>query len=133
MLGWYRPRASDPALGGSLLEYRQAKGRERPVKFVIAWTERDGGYGAAREDAAPRALAAFANWTPPDAVTVHEFLARLDGTGGFSVVETDDPDVLLDGPTKFGPWVQFHIYPVTEMAVGARAAQAGVEFRAAIT
>ncbi len=35
----------------------------------------------------------------------HQFVGKLDGTGGFAVVETDNPMDLADAPSKFGYFV----------------------------
>ncbi|WP_237720481.1 MULTISPECIES: DUF3303 domain-containing protein [Rhodococcus] len=48
----------------------------------------------------------FARWTPAEGATFHHFLGRLDGTGGFALVEADDPNDVLDGPSKFGPFFE---------------------------
>jgi hypothetical protein len=39
----------------------------------------------------------------------------------------------LDGPTKFGPFFEFHVYPVADIAVTTQAAQQAVEFRGSIS
>lgn len=46
--------------------------------------------------------AATVKWSPPSDETFHQFLGRLDSTGGFAVVETDNPDSLAEAPSKFG-------------------------------
>jgi hypothetical protein len=48
------------------------------------------------------------------------------------VIETDDPMSLQDGPSKFGPFFDFQIFPAGEITETARVAQEGVEFRASI-
>lgn len=102
------------------------------MKYVITWELRPGGSGVDNEEASRRALAVFAKWSPPADQTFHEFLGRLDARGGFAVVETDNAASLLDAASKFGPFFDFTIYPVVEIAEVARAGQEGVEFRAAI-
>ncbi|MFC9836576.1 DUF3303 domain-containing protein [Rhodococcus sp. NPDC127530] len=103
------------------------------MKYVITWTLRNGGSAAENEEAARRSLEVFARWTPAEGANFHHFLGRLDGTGGFAFVEADDPNDVLDGPTKFGPFFEFHVYPVADIAVTTQAAQQAVEFRGSIS
>ena len=103
------------------------------MKYVITWTVREDGSAAENEEAARRSLEVFARWTPAEGANFHQFLGRLDGTGGFAFVEADDPNDILDGPTKFGPFFEFHVYPVADIAVTTQAAQHAVEFRGAIS
>lgn len=81
------------------------------MKFAVAWKVRHGGSAAENEASAARVLEVFGKWSPPSDETFHQFLGRLDGAGGFAVVETDNPDSLLDAPSKFGPYLEFEIDP----------------------
>jgi Protein of unknown function (DUF3303) len=103
------------------------------MKYVVCWTLRPGGAGVDNEEAIKRSLAVFAKWSPPASQTFLQFLGRLDGQGGFAVIETDDPLSLQDGPSKFGPYFDFQIFPVAEITEAARAGQEGIEFRASIS
>jgi hypothetical protein len=40
---------------------------------------------------------------------------------------------LQDGPSKFGPFFDFQIFPVAEITETAQVAQEGVDFRASIS
>jgi hypothetical protein len=96
------------------------------MKFLVAWDDRDG-----LDDAqAAELLAAFGRWTPPTGLVFHQFLNRADGRGGFAVVETDSPTDLLDAPSKFGPWLEFDIVPVVDIADGVAVLADALEFRA---
>ena len=66
------------------------------MKFVVTWKVRSGASAADNEAAAARTLEVFGKWSPPSDETFHQFLGRLDGTGGFAVVETDNPDSLAE-------------------------------------
>lgn len=99
-------------------------------KFVTTWTARE--HGAASEEAVRRGLELFGKWSPPDDVTFHEFVGRLDGTGGFAVIETDNPPSLGEASAKFGPYFEFHIYPVVDIGDQAALGSEGVEWRASI-
>ena len=65
--------------------------------------------------------------------TFHQFVGRLDGEGGFAIVETDNPAELLGETAKFAPFNLFQIHPVVDMDEWAQAAQAGIEFRESIS
>jgi hypothetical protein len=99
------------------------------MKYVMTWTVRFSGSAEENEAAALRALELFSKWQQPAGTTFHQFVGRVDGTGGFAVVETDNPADLLDGTGKFGPLNEFQIYPVVDIADWVGAAQEGVEFR----
>lgn len=100
------------------------------MKFVTTWTARS--QGAAAEDTAKRGLELFGKWSPPDDVTFHQLVGRLDGNGGFAVIETDNPSSLGEAASKFGPYFEFHIYPVIDIAEGAALGSDGVDWRASI-
>ncbi len=61
------------------------------MKYVVQWTNRDGGSGAQNEDDAKRLLQLFSKWSPAPDATFHQFVERLTGDGGYAVVETDNP------------------------------------------
>jgi Protein of unknown function (DUF3303) len=103
------------------------------MKYVMAWTPRLNGSAEENEAAARRGLELFSKWTPPSSTTFHQFVGRLDGAGGFAVVETDSPADLLDGVSKFIPLNEFQIHPVVDIADWTRSAQEGVEFRESIS
>ena len=102
------------------------------MKFVVTWRVRNGSSAADNEAAAARVLEVFGKWSPPSDETFHQFLGRLDGTGGFSVVETDNPDSLAEAPAKFGPYLDFEIIPVSDIAETTRILGEGVEYRASV-
>jgi hypothetical protein len=103
------------------------------MKFLVSWTARSGGSGADNEAAVKRTLQLFSKWSPPEGATFHQFLERLDGTGGFAVVETDDPLKVLEGPSKFGPYFEFAVVPVVDIMDGVSVGQEGIDFRESIT
>lgn len=63
-----------------------------------------------------RSLQVFTKWTPNEGTTFKEFLARVDGRGGFAIVETDDPSLVLRDTALFGSFFDFSVYPVLEIA-----------------
>ncbi len=59
----------------------------------------------------------------------HQFVGKLDGTGGFAVVETDNLMDLADAPSKFGYSTEYRIDPVADITEAVQAIQQAVEFR----
>jgi hypothetical protein len=102
------------------------------MKFVVSWRVRSGSSAADNEATAARVLEVFGKWTPPSDETFHQFLGRLDGTGGFAVVETDNSDSLAEAPAKFGTYLDFEIIPVNDIAETTRILGEGVEYRASV-
>jgi hypothetical protein len=77
-------------------------------------------------------LAAFTKWSQPPSTTYHQFVGRIDGGGGFAVVETDSPADLVETTGQFATILDYQIYPVVDIAQAAQALQRGVEFREAV-
>ena len=102
------------------------------MKYVVSWTYHWNGSAAENEAGIERALAVFAKWTPPAGTTFHQFVGKLDGTGGFAVVETDNPMDLADAPSKFGHFAEYRIDPVADITEAVQATQQGVEFRKSV-
>jgi hypothetical protein len=103
------------------------------MKYVMTWTPRLNGSAEENDAAARRGLELFSKWQPPAGSTFHQFVARLDGGGGFAVVETDNPADLLDGTSKFGTLNEFELHPVVDMPDWVRSAQEGVAFRESVS
>jgi Domain of unknown function (DUF3303) len=61
------------------------------MKYVITWKPRYGGSAAENEASVVRALEVYSKWTPAPDVTIHQFVLRADGEGGFAVTESDNP------------------------------------------
>ncbi len=102
------------------------------MKFVVVATPRPGGSAKETEEAVPRVLELFSKWTPPAGMTIHQQFSRADGGGNFAVVETDNATALIEATSTFGPYLDYQIFPVVEVAEGVSAAQEGVEFRGSI-
>lgn len=81
------------------------------MKYVIQWTNRD---APGDEDAGRRLLDVFSKWSPA-ASTIHQFVSTLDGSGGLSIVETDNPLDVLRDTSKFLPWLAFTVTPVVDI------------------
>jgi hypothetical protein len=102
------------------------------MKYVVSWTFRSLGSVAEQEAAVNRLLKVYSKWTPPASVTYHQFLGRIDGSGGYQVVETDSPADLAETTAKFALFAHFQIEPVLDVADAVRAAKAGMKFRESI-
>jgi len=95
------------------------------MKYLVSWDDRMG----LDETEGAKLLAAFGKWTPPATLTFHQFVNRVDGRGGYAVVETDNAADLLDAPSKFGPWLEFDIVPVIDIVESVALQAEGLEFR----
>jgi hypothetical protein len=86
------------------------------MKFVLSYRERSGGSVEERVAAGEAALKLLANWSPSDAATIHQWVQRCDGTGGFAVIETDSSAELFSDLAAWGPWLEFEAVPVLDIA-----------------
>ncbi|MCV7060582.1 DUF3303 domain-containing protein [Mycolicibacterium vaccae] len=102
------------------------------MKYAMTWTSRLGAAGKDNEEALRRALELFSKWQPPAGTTFHQFVGRVDGEGGFAIVETDNGTELLAETMKFSPFNSFQIHPVVDMDQWAQAAQQGIDYRNSI-
>jgi hypothetical protein len=106
---------------------RRSRGEERSMKYVVTWVPR----ANLTEEASARSLQVFGKWTPAGSFT--EFLGRVDGQGGFAVVEADDPAVIAKDVAPFVAWFEFAVHPVLEIADSAAIDTEAVAFLASVT
>lgn len=99
------------------------------MKYVMVWTTRLNGSEKENEEAARRGAEMFSKWQAPDSITFHQFLGRIDGGGGFAVVESENISDMLEGAAKFAPLNEFQLIPVVDIEDWMRAVQEGVAFR----
>ena len=85
------------------------------VKYLISWESRP----SITEESAKRSLAVFSKWSPSHPEHFLQFLGRVDGNGGFAVVETDDVSEIAKDTTPFASWFEFHVYPCLDIADSA--------------
>jgi hypothetical protein len=95
------------------------------MKYVVSWQAR----ANATEEVLTRALQVFRKWSPPEGTTFLQFLGRIDGPGGFAVVETDDPAVLAGTTAIFSAFFDMTVYPVLDIEEAARIGGEATEFR----
>ena len=97
------------------------------MKYVVAWEPR----ASASEDGQARTLEVFSKWSPAEGTDFLEFVGRVDGRGGFAVVETDDVTLIARDMAIFSPYLEMSVYPVLDIQESARIAGEAVEFRQA--
>ena len=112
---------------------RNGRAKEATVKYVLTWKPRAGGSAAENEASTDRVLDIVSKWTPDPDVTIHQFVLRIDGEGGFAVVESDNPAGSLRAVAIFSPFSEYTVYPVIDFAEGIQAITDGVEWRKSIT
>ena len=95
------------------------------MKYVIAWEP----WPNASEDVLARSLEVFSKWAPAEGSDFLQFLGRVDGRGGFAVVETDDVTLIARDMAIFGAFLEMSVYPVVDIQESARIAGEAVEFR----
>jgi hypothetical protein len=98
------------------------------MKYVIAWEVREN----TSEEMQARAYEVFGKWSPAEGNDFLQFLDRIDGRGGFAVVETEDPTLIARDTAVFGPFLDFSVYPVMDSQEGTRIATEAIEFRRGI-
>src|SRR4051794_32416697 len=106
----------------SSVETTPSPAKECAMKYVITWENRP----SATEETVARSLAVFSKWAPNEGSHFKEFLGRVDGRGGFAVVETDDPGTIARDVAAFSGFFDFTVYPVQEVADTAAAGMEGV-------
>ena len=82
------------------------------MKYVVTWDARPN----VTEEQLARSLQVFSKWAPSEGVAYKEFLGRVDGGGGYAVVETDDVALIAKDTNPFTVWFDFRIVPVLEIA-----------------
>jgi Protein of unknown function (DUF3303) len=99
------------------------------MKYVVSWESRQ----SASEQVQARSLQVFSKWAPSEGTTFHQFLGRIDGRGGYAVVETDDPALVAKDMAVFGAFFEMSVHPVLEIADVAMIGAEAVEFRGSIS
>ena len=95
------------------------------MKYVVTWELRPN----ASEDDSARSLQVFEKWSPAEGSNFLEFVARVDGRGGFAVIETEDVTLIARDAATFGVFFDFSVYPVVDARESARIAGEAIEFR----
>jgi hypothetical protein len=95
------------------------------MKCVVAWEAR----ANASEDLQARSLQVFSKWAPAEGTDFLQFVGRVDGRGGFAVVETDDITLVARDMAIFSAFFDMSVYPVLDIQESARIGAEAVEFR----
>jgi hypothetical protein len=82
--------------------------------FLVSWTGRPGGSPAEMLEANRATLKAFEKWTPA-AGEYKAMVSRIDGQGGYALIESDNPAGLLEDAAKFSDTFVFETVPVLDM------------------
>ena len=94
------------------------------MKYVVSWQSRSN----ATEEIQARSVQVFGKWSPAEGATYLQFLGRIDGPGGFAVVETDDPALIARDTGIFSAFFDFTVYPVLDIEDAARIGGEALEF-----
>lgn len=98
------------------------------MKYVVAWEVR----ANATEELQARSLQVFSKWSPDQQANFTEFVGRIDGRGGFAVVESDDPRTVARDMALFAPFFEFSVYPVLDIGEASQIAGEAVATRQSI-
>lgn len=85
------------------------------MKFVLAYRTRQGSDAQANLASAQAAQKLLANWAPHRPAGIQQWVQRVDGSGGYAVIETDDAHGLLGDMATWAPWLTFEIVPVVDI------------------
>jgi hypothetical protein len=94
------------------------------MKYVLAWEFR-----ANSEETTARGLQIFGSWAPSEGINFLQFVGRVDGRGGFAVIETEDPTLIAHGVAIFSPFAEYSVYPVLDIQESVRITGEAAEFR----
>ena len=95
------------------------------MKYVVSWEAR----ANASEELQARSLQVFGKWSPAEGTNFVQFVGRVDGRGGFAVVETDDVTLIARDMAVFGAFFDMSVYPVLDIEQTAQIAGDAVQFR----
>jgi len=71
----------------------------------------------------------FSKWSPTEGTTFLQFVGRVDGGGGFAVVEAEDVTLIARDMAIFTAFSDMSVYPVLDIQESARIGGEAVEFR----
>jgi hypothetical protein len=97
------------------------------MKFVLAYTANSGSSAAENVASGEAAQKLLANWTPSPSATIHQWVQRCDGNGGFSVIETDNAADLFKDLATWSPWIKFEVFPVLDILDAVPVQQEAIE------
>jgi hypothetical protein len=90
--------------------------KEERVKYMITFTVRTTGLTYDQNLTGEETLlTAFSKWKPEEGLSIQAFLSNLSGTGGYILVEADDPKVITSFVSKFNYWNDSNVVPVIDI------------------
>ena len=95
------------------------------MKYVVSWETR----ANASEEEQVRSLQVFGKWSPAEGTNFVQFLGRVDGRGGFAVVETDDVTLIARDMAVFGAFFDMSVYPVLDIEQATQIVGDAIQFR----
>jgi hypothetical protein len=85
------------------------------MKFVLTWTVTPRGSLADSVASTEATLKLLASWQPSPDATIHQWVQRCDGNGGFCVLDTDNPASLTKDLAVWSGIIAFQLYPVLDI------------------
>ncbi len=86
------------------------------MKYMIEYKIRSAGLTNDQNFAGSEALLnAFGKWKPEEGLTVHAFVSNLAGSGGYVLVETSDPKVIVAFVSKYNFWNDVNVVPLVDV------------------
>ena len=99
------------------------------MKYVVTWIPR----ATSSEETQARGLQVFSKWSPSEGTRFVQFVGRVDGAGGFAVVETDDPALIARDTAIFGAFFEMTVHPVIDIQESAQIGGEAIAFRASVS
>jgi Protein of unknown function (DUF3303) len=99
------------------------------MKCVVAWKLRYDGSAAENEASAARALEVYSKWTQASETTIHQFVLRVDGQGGFAIQDSEDLASLALSLAKLTPYLEVEVFPVLDVGEAMPLVTEAIEFR----
>jgi hypothetical protein len=85
------------------------------MKFVLVYKARGNDTPKDIDDSQRSAQKLLSSWQPHAPEGISEWLTRVDGTGGFAVVQTDDAGALYKDLATWSAWLEFEVIPVIDL------------------
>ncbi|RQH15702.1 MULTISPECIES: DUF3303 domain-containing protein [Bradyrhizobium] len=98
------------------------------MKYMIEYKVRHGQHYEQNFGAAEALLTAFGKWKPEDGLTIQAFVSNLMGDGGYVLVETNDPTVIVSFVSKFSYWNDAEVIPVIDVREAAATGAGSLEW-----
>jgi hypothetical protein len=84
------------------------------MKYVVTWKPRRNGSQVDNEASSAQLNSLVSKWSPSPSLTIHQVVRRVDGEGGFAVLESDNAGDLADDLFKFRTLFEYTAYPVID-------------------